>query len=685
MKLKNLSYLLTACIFVVACSNSTEVKEEETKEPGAGFDVANLDTTISPSHDFYMFTNGTWLANNPVPATESRWASFNVLMENNKKLLREILDDAAADATAADGSNKKKIGDFYASGMDTVAIEAAGLSHITADLERIASVTSKDELMGLVAEFQTYYMSHMFSFFPEQDLKNNTEIVPYLYQGGLGMPSRDYYLKDDASSVEIREAYLSYIQKLLVLSGMDESKTQDASSVILAMETKLAEHSRSRVDLRNSELNYNNLSLEELSVLAPAINWENYFTSMGVTDTKYIILNSTDFFKAFNDEYAINSLDNWKLYTHYHYVSSVASYLNADFRNAEFDFNEKVLNGTEEMKPRWKNVMESIDSFMGEALGEVYCQRAFTPETKERMMTMVNNLSAAFNDRIAQLDWMSDVTKDKAQHKLSTIINKIGYPDKWRDYSSLEIDRSSYLLNVKRAAAFEFQRNIDKIGKPVDKTEWGMSPQTVNAYYNPLVNEIVFPAGILQPPFFDPNADDALNYGAIGSVIGHEMTHGFDDQGRNFDADGNLKNWWTSEDSARFEDKAAMLVAQYSEYPVNDSLRVNGEFTLGENIADLGGLTIAYNAYLKSLEGNPAPEPIDGFTAEQRFFMGFAQVWRNNIRPEAAAKRILTDPHSPGMYRCNGVVSNLPEFYKAFDVKAGDAMHREETARAAIW
>lgn len=685
MKIKFLSALLISVAMLWAACGSDKAGEETAGSSNHGFDVSNMDTTVSPRTDFYQFANGTWLANNPVPATESRWASFNELIENNKKLIKEILEESAADNAAEAGSNRKKIGDFYASGMDTLKIEEQGMADIEDDLAMIDNASSKEELLNVIADLHTFYVTPMFEFFPEQDLKNNTEVVPYLYQGGLGMPSRDYYVKDDPRSQEVRAEYINYISTILSLAGSEDAEAAEAAQKILKLETQLAEKSRSRVDLRDPELNYNNMDLEELTAVAPSIDWKRYFSLVGVENPEVIIVNSPEFFTELSTLVNDVSLDTWKVYTRFHYLSASASYLGSGFRQADFAFNENVLNGTEEMKPRWKLVQETIDSFMGEALGEVYCQKAFTADTKARMMEMVNNLQAAFEKRINGLEWMSDETKEKAQVKLSTIINKIGYPDKWRDYSSLMIDRDSYMMNVKRAAKFEFDRNIAKIGKPVDKTEWGMSPQTVNAYYNPLINEIVFPAGILQPPFFDPNADDAVNYGAIGSVIGHEMTHGFDDQGRQFDAEGNLKNWWTSEDSARFEERAAILVEQYSNFAVNDSLRVNGEFTLGENIADLGGVTIAYDAYLMSLDGKSDPGPIDGYTARQRFFLGFAQVWRNNIRPEAAAQRILTDPHSPGMYRCNGVLSNLPVFYEAYKVQEGDQMYREEAARAAIW
>lgn len=676
----------SALVLVLTVTSCTSSKTENSEAPvNTGINLADLDTTVSPATDFYQFANGTWLKNNPVPPSESRWGSFNELRESNAAILKEVLEEAAADQKAASGSNRKKIGDFFATGMDSLQLNKQGNQPLQEEMKEIGQIANVKGVLAKVAEMQAHFNFAMFAAFAEQDMKNSTRVLPYLYQGGLSLPDRDYYLKTDEASVKIREQFKTHITSMLKLAGEEESAATTAATAILDMETRMAKASMSRVEMRNPEKTYNLKTVAEMQKLAPAFEWNEHLMALGVQQPSEMVVNNPAFFAELNKMLTDVSLDGWKSYLKWRTVSGAAPYLSDDFRKEDFSFNEGVLNGAKEMKERWKLVQETIDQMMGEALGQVYCEKAFTPETKKRMMELVNNLGLSFQDRIQSLDWMSDATKEQAQIKLKSIMKKIGYPDKWRDYSDLEISRSSYYQNVQNAAAFEHRRIMKKIGQPVDRTEWGISPPTVNAYYNPSMNEIVFPAGILQPPFFNPSADDAVNYGGIGAVIGHEMTHGFDDEGRQFDAQGNLKSWWTSEDSSKFMAKASMLVEQYGTFTVNDSLKVNGQLTLGENIADLGGLTIAYYAFRKSLEGKPEPAKIDGFTADQRFFLGWATVWRSNITPENAAQRIMTDPHSPTKYRCNGIVSNLPEFYKAFNVKAGDAMYREENKRAAIW
>lgn len=674
---------LVLTLAVTACSSS---KTEHSETPvNTGINLADLDTTTNPATDFYQFANGSWLKNNPVPPSESRWGSFNELRESNAAILKEVLEEAAADEKASTGSNRKKIGDFFATGMDSLKLNQQGNQPLQAEMKEINEISNVKGVLAKVAELQSHFNFAMFAAFAEQDMKNSTRILPYLYQGGLSLPDRDYYLKTDDASAKIREQFKSHITSMLKLAGEEESDAGAAANEILNIETRMAKASMSRVEMRNPEKTYNLKTVAEMQKLAPAFEWNEHLMALGVQQPSEMVINNPAFFAELNKMLTEVSLDGWKSYLKWKTVSGAAPYLSDDFRKEDFSFNEGVLNGAKEMKERWKLVQETIDQMMGEALGQVYCEKAFTPETKKRMMELVNNLGLSFQERIQSLNWMSDATKEQAQIKLKSIMKKIGYPDKWRDYSNLEISRDSYYQNVQNAAAFEHRRIMKKIGQPVDRTEWGISPPTVNAYYNPSMNEIVFPAGILQPPFFNPAADDAVNYGGIGAVIGHEMTHGFDDEGRQFDAQGNLKNWWSSEDSSRFMAKASMLVEQYGTFTVNDSLKVNGQLTLGENIADLGGLTIAYYAFRKSLEGKPEPAQIDGFTADQRFFLGWATVWRSNITPENAAQRIMTDPHSPTKYRCNGIVSNMPEFYKAFNVKPGDAMYREENKRAAIW
>lgn len=664
---------------ITACNNS---KQAETKFEGV--DLANFDTTVSPGQDFFQYVNGGWLKNNPVPSTESRWGSFSEVNESNMKVLLKVCEAAAADKNAAAGSNKQKIGDFYATGMDSVKLEADGTKPLQPSFDRISKISDINSIVAEIANQQTMFMSPAFGFYAGQDDKNSTVIVPQFYQAGLGMPDKDYYSNQDERSVGIRTAYSKHIATMFELTGSTPAEAEQAAKAILTLETKLASVSLSRTAKRDPNLTYNKKTIAEMDVLAPRIGFATYLEALGVKNAEYILVDNPKFMQTVNEMLASTSVNDWKTYLKWNLINGSASLLNNAMVMEDFNFNEGVLKGTKEIKPRYKLVLENTDQFLGEALGELYCSEAFTPETKARALEMVNNLGLALKERIDSLDWMSPETKVKALAKLGTFINKIGYPDKWRDYSKLTIDRSSYSNNVMRAAQFEFNRMVAKIGRPIDKNEWGMTPPTVNAYYNPGFNEIVFPAGILQPPFFNAKADDAINYGGIGGVIGHEMTHGFDDQGRLYDLDGNLKNWWTAEDSANFMAKANILVGQFNGYTVLDTLHVNGELTLGENIADMGGITIAYAAFKKTKEGQ-STELIDGLTPDQRFFVGWATVWRQNVRDEEQRRRLVVDPHSPGKLRCNGPVSNMPEFYAAFNIKEGDKMWRSADSRARIW
>lgn len=664
---------------ITACNNS---KQAETKFEGV--DLANFDTTVSPGQDFFQYVNGGWLKNNPVPSTESRWGSFSEVNESNMKVLLKVCEAAAADKNAAAGSNKQKIGDFYATGMDSVKLEADGTKPLQPSFDRISKISDINSIVAEIANQQTMFMSPAFGFYAGQDDKNSTVIVPQFYQAGLGMPDKDYYSNQDERSVGIRTAYSKHIATMFELTGSTPAEAEQAAKAILTLETKLASVSLSRTAKRDPNLTYNKKTIAEMDVLAPRIGFATYLEALGVKNAEYILVDNPKFMQTVNEMLASTSVNDWKTYLKWNVINGSASLLNNAMVMEDFNFNEGVLKGTKEIKPRYKLVLENTDQFLGEALGELYCSEAFTPETKARALEMVNNLGLALKERIDSLDWMSPETKVKALAKLGTFINKIGYPDKWRDYSKLTIDRSSYSNNVMRAAQFEFNRMVAKIGRPIDKNEWGMTPPTVNAYYNPGFNEIVFPAGILQPPFFNAKADDAINYGGIGGVIGHEMTHGFDDQGRLYDLDGNLKNWWTAEDSANFMAKANILVGQFNGYTVLDTLHVNGELTLGENIADMGGITIAYAAFKKTKEGQ-STELIDGLTPDQRFFVGWATVWRQNVRDEEQRRRLVVDPHSPGKLRCNGPVSNMPEFYAAFNIKEGDKMWRSADSRARIW
>lgn len=668
--------IIAGTIMLSACNSNKESKIK-------GVDLANIDTTIRPQDDFYHYANGMWIKNNPIPGSEVRWGSFNILQDNTYKKLKVLLDELSSKQGKA-GSNEQKVGDFYYSAMDSTGIESKGISVIKTELDAIAAIKTKDDMLNVAANMQRQFLGPLFSFYVYQDLKNSTAHIAYVDQGGLSLPDKDYYIGNDSRSKEIREAYVKHLEKMFGLMGDDANTAKANASTIMRIETALAKASKSRVELRDPEANYNKMKIADVNKLTSNIDWNKHFERLKLANQNEFIVGQPDFLKALDKLISTESVDAWKTYLRWHFVGSMADKLNNAFVQEDFDFNEKVMNGAKEMKPRWKRVLNDIDNGLGEALGEVYVKKYFSEDAKKRCLEMVNNMQAVYRERINNLDWMSDSTKKQAIAKLDVFITKIGYPDKFRDYSKLTITRDSYARNVLAANEFAFNIMIDKLGKPVDKTEWGMTPYTVNAYYNPTINEIVFPAGILQFPFFDPEVDDAINYGGIGAVIGHEMTHGFDDQGCQFDKDGNLKNWWSPEDYKRFKEKTGAIVNQYNAFTVLDTVHVNGELTLGENIADLGGLSIAYDAYSRTEEAKKNAE-IDGFTAKQRFFFGWAQVWRQNITKENLMQRIVTDPHSPGVYRTNGPLMNMTEFYEAFGVKEGDKMWRPESERVKVW
>lgn len=646
-------------------------------------DTRNFDTSVKPTEDFYQYANGGWVKNNPIPPDQSQWGSFNELQENNFNVLHGILDDAAMRTDAPKGSNLQKVGDFYASGMDSAAIEAAGVKPLAEEFGKIDGMKSADDLIAEIAHLHTFGAGVPFAFFVAQDAKKSTDVIPQLYQGGLGLPDRDYYTKDDENSAKTRNQYLAHLKKMFELLGDNEQTSTLNANTVMIIETRLAKASMTRVEQRDPEATYHKMVVSELDALTPDFSWSRYFTYLGLPSPGNINVGQPNFIKETGVMMKEVPLKDWKTYLRWHLINAGSDYLSSAFVNEKFEFNGKVLTGAKELRPRWKRCLQTVDGKIGEALGQLYVERAFPPAAKTRAVELVQNLRSSLRDRIKTLDWMGEETKQQALRKLDAFRVKIGYPDKWRDYSSLMIDRSSFVMNALRADQFEFTRNLNQIGKPVDRTEWGMTPPTVNAYYNPTLNEIVFPAGILQPPFFDFNADDAVNYGGIGAVIGHEMTHGFDDQGRQFDADGNLKEWWTKEDAAHYLTRATMVEKQFNNYVALDTQHVNGKLTLGENIADLGGLTIAYIALHKSFEAKGKPQPIDGFTPEQRFFLSWGQIWRNNTRPEAMRLRLNTNPHSPGRFRCIGPISNMTEFMEAFNAKEGSPMVRSE--RAKIW
>ncbi|WP_276499216.1 M13 family metallopeptidase [Pontibacter litorisediminis] len=679
--------VMLAGVLATGCSSSgSEGGAAGTAEAvrGQGLDLANLDTTVSPCEDFYQYANGGWLKNNPIPASESRWGSFNELAEKNNAVLRELLTEAASNSTAAKGTAAQLVGDFYAVGVDSVAANNAGIKPIKPELEKIEAAKSTDDLIKTVADLKTKGISGYFSMYVAQDDKVSTQYALQAGQGGLSLPDRDYYLKDDERSKTIRTEYVKHLQNMFQLMGDDAATAQKKAQTVMSIETRLAKASKPRVELRDPYANYNKMTIQEFSNQNPNLKVSQLLSSMGATAAKEIIVGQPAFFKELNAILKSVPLQDWKTYTQWHLARTMAPYLSQDIVQENFNFFGKVLSGAKEMQPRWKRVLYATDNALGEALGQLYVQKTFSPEAKQKALEMVNNLQEAFKEHVRDLDWMGEETKQRALQKLEAFAVKIGYPDKWEDYAGLEINRESYAANVMRASEFAFKDNIGKIGQPIDREEWFMSPPTVNAYYNPSMNEIVFPAGILQPPFFDPNADDAVNYGGMGAVIGHELTHGFDDQGAKYDFEGNLKDWWTKEDLEKFNSRAGAVADQYNQYSVLDNLHVNGKLTLGENIADIGGLNIAFTALQKALaEKNPGK--IDGFTPEQRFFLAWAQIWRINMRDEAQNQQILTDPHSPGRFRTNGPVANMPQFYKAFGCEQNDAMVRSEEERIKIW
>jgi putative endopeptidase len=646
------------------------------------FDKAGMDTTVRPGDDFFMYANGGWVKNTQIPASETRWGSFNILADNNIKHLHIILDDVAAKSGPL-GSNAQKVGDLYKSGMDTVTIEKLGYSPLKPELAKIAAVKNYKELVKLSADGFKTGDGFLFGFYVAPDARNSAVNVAQLGQTGLGLPNRDYYFKTDSASKSIRAEYVKYITKLFELTGVNAATAAKKADAILKLETAIAKSHRSPVELRDPVKNYNKFSLKGLQKQMPDVDLTDAFMRMGVkVDT--VIVGQPDYYKTLDVLLKTTPISVWKDDYTFNEISGAAPMLSRAFRNENFHFYSTILNGQKQQKERWKIMSSNVDGGLGELLGQLYVERYFTPEAKKRMLDLVNNLQSVYRERIQRLDWMSDATKEKALAKLDAFTKKIGYPDKWKTYADVSINKSTYYANEASLARHVYKKMIGKLGKPVDRTEWGMTPPTVNAYYNPQYNEIVFPAGILQFPFFDENADDAINYGGIGMVIGHEMTHGFDDQGRQYDKDGNLHDWWTLEDATKFKARVKVMIDQYNGFPVVDTLHVNGSLTQGENLADNGGLAIAYEAFKRTPQGK-SDVKIDGFTPDQRFFLSEAQVWRSKITDAAARYRVNNDPHSPANWRVNGPLSNIPAFYKAFDIKPGDKMYRPDSLRVKVW
>jgi putative endopeptidase len=673
--------------FSLLQSCTTNVKNPvSTVKPYPPFDVQNMDTTVKAGDDFFTYANGNWIKNNPIPSDKNSRSSFNELFEKNRHDIREIIEEAAAAKDVQAGSNTEKIGTFYNTGMDSVSIDRKGISPLKMFFDKIETIKSITDVQSVAAWLQTYQISPFFSLFSGQDSRNSTSVIAQCYQSGLGLPERDYYFSNEESVKKIREKYIIHLTKMFGLLKDEPAVAAKNAETIMKLETQLAKASFTNVENQDPVKTYNKLKIEELKKLVPGIDWNSYLTQVGYPGLTEINIYQPGFIKELGSMMKTVPTEDWKTFLRWQLINATAAYLSQDFVEQNFDFYYRTLSGQEKMEPRWKTVLDVTSNSLGESIGQLYVEKYFPPVAKQKMTDLVMNLKKSLKQRIENLSWMGPQTKQEALAKLDKMAVKVGYPDKWRDYSGLKISSESYVINILNSQAFEFNYSMNKVGKPVDRTEWGMTPQTVNAYYNPNMNEIVFPAGILQPPFFNLNADDAINYGAIGFVIGHEMTHGFDNMGRQFDKDGNLRDWWTKEDSKAFEAHTSLLVDQYNHYEILDSVFVNGKLTLGENIADLGGGTVSYNAYQLSLAGKERPKPIDGFTDSQRFFLAYAQVWRTNMRTEELKRRVKTDEHSPAKARINGVVYNMPEFYTAFpNVKPGDKLFRPAELRPVIW
>ncbi len=647
---------------------------------------ANMDTTVAAGDDFFQFANGGWLKANPVPDDKTAYSALTQLRETNEKRIKSLFDELSNKTGMSKGSAAQRIADFYASGMDTAAIDKAGIEPVKPLLSMIESMKTQEDILNTVAELTLNQVYPLFFLYSGIDDKNSEQVIAQVWQGGLGLPEKDYYFNKGKSFEKNRQEYLLYVSKLFELNKYNQLKARQFAGEVMTFETELAKASRSLVECRDPQANYNKMTMDDLKKISPDFDWKKFVAKTGYADIQHINIGQPDFIKQISLMMKSVSLDSWKTFLTFKVLNSAAPYLSRDFEQANFDFYEKTLSGRPKQEDRWKRVVKTTDGALGELIGQLYVEKYFPPKAKERMLTLVENLRKALKVRIENLTWMTDKTKQEAVKKLDKIGVKIGYPNKWRDYKGLDITRELYGNNVLASNRVDFRFNMDKIGKPVDPEEWGMTPQMVNAYYSPNRNEIVFPAGILQPPMFDMDADDAVNYGAIGTVIGHEMTHGFDDQGRQYDLNGNLKDWWTEFDAKAFKQQTEPLVHQFNQFVAIDTFHINGELTLGENIADLGGLNIAYQAYQLSLTGKAKPAPIKGFTDDQRFFLSWAQVWRTNMRDEALRRRVLEDVHSPAKFRVNGPLFNMPEFYKAFPaITSSNKLFRPESERIKIW
>ena len=670
-------------VFIGAAFLLSSCTSKQNQKNDKGFPLSNIDSSANPENDFYQYAVGNWIKNNPIPQEYSSWGTFTVLAEKNYKVLHKILEDAAQNKDVKKGSIQQKIGDFYFAGMDTTKIEADGIKPIEAELKKIDAIKTEKDLLDEVVYQHVHLGAPLFDFGSGVDAKNSKMEIAQLVQGGLGLPDKDYYLNKDSYSNEVREKYINHLTNMFKLIGEKESYAKNDASIVMNIETRLAKVSMSKVEMRDPNKTYHKMTIAKLERLSPGFAWVDYFKGVGV-NIDSMNVEQPDFFKEVSKIVKETPIDNWKPYLKWNLLNSSANYLDSNIVNEHFDFYGKFLYGAKVLQPRWKRVLFRADRSIGELLGQLYVKEVFPPEAKARALKIVKSLLEAMRERINMLDWMSADTKKQALHKLDLFTVKIGYPDKWIDYKPLNIERDSYYANAIRCAEFNFNRDIKKIDKPVDPTEWEMTPQTVNAYYEPLRNEIVFPAAILQPPFFDQNADDAINYGAMGAVIGHEITHGFDDEGRQYDANGNIKDWWTKDDETKFNEHAKRIIEQFDSYMPVDTMHINGKLTEGENIADLGGLNVAFTAFEKTDEYKNQ-EKIDGFTPNQRFFLAWAQVWESNTRAQTIKLLIKTDPHSPDRFRVNGPFSNMPEFWQAFNIKEGDPMRAPDNKLVKIW
>jgi putative endopeptidase len=681
---RTLPLLTLLPLLVLPLSRGEETKNKEPRF-WHGIDTAGMDTSSKPWEDFYKYANGKWIAETDIPADRPAVYVFTLLAKRNREQLRAILEEASKDKVAPKDGIRWKVGAFYRSGMDTKKIEEQGVKPLQAELDRLAALKESKELLLALARLHAQRSFAAFDFASTPDLKDSRRVIAEVSQGGLSLPDRDYYLKDEDRLKKIRTEYLAHLTKMFELLGDKRADAEREAKTVLAFETRLAKASRARADLRDPHRNYHLMSVADMEKETPGVSWKPYFQGLRLGDLKELTIGQPDFLKEVGQMLVETPIDDWKVYLRWKLLNTYADKLSSPFVEEDFHFKGTVLTGTPRNLPRWERVVQSTDHLLGEALGQLYVAKAFPPEAKNKAEALVANVKDTLSERLAKLDWMQPKTREEALRKLDAMAVKIGYPVKWRDYAALAVDQDVYARNVLQANAFLTRFDLDKIGKPVDRTQWEMTPPTVNAYYNPNLNEIVFPAGILQPPFFDPKADDAINYGAMGMVIGHELTHGFDDQGRKFDAAGNLRDWWTPEDARVYKERAQEIAAQYSRYVPIDDLKINGEMTLGENIADLGGLKISYLAFKKSLKGKPAPAKIDGFTAEQRFFLSYAMLWRAAVRDEFLRRQVRTDYHSPARFRILGPLYNTPEFFEAFSAPADAVRNKLNPKPVVIW